>query len=80
MVGELDKVRREPAFRLVLLWILTSALWAVATVLRLYRVWVPAVGWQKAVEGPRLWVSLILPPLMFAAVLAAIRLIRTGRK
>jgi hypothetical protein len=80
MAEELDRARREPAFRLLVLWVLTSGLWTVATILRVYRVWVPAVGLGRAIEGPWLWVSLILPPLMFAAILAVIHLIRTGRK
>ena len=80
MAEELDRARREPAFRVLALWVLVSGLWTVATILRFYRVWVPAVGWRRAIEGPWLWVGLILPPLMFAAMLAVIHRIRTSRK
>lgn len=80
MAEELDRARREPALRLLVLWVLASALWTVATILRFYWVWVPAVGWGRAIDGPWLWVSLILPPLTFAAILAVIHLIRTSRK
>lgn len=66
--------------RLSTLWIVASGLWTVATVLRVYRVWVPRLGWWKVVDGPWLWLGLILPPVMFACVLAAIHRIKQGRK
>jgi hypothetical protein len=30
------------------------------------------MGWHRIIEGPWLWMSLIVPPLMFAMLLAAI--------
>jgi hypothetical protein len=80
MAQELDTARREPAFRVLALWLLASGLWTIATILRVYSVWVPAVGWRRAIEGPWLWVSLVLPPLMFAGVLLVVHLIRRSRK
>ncbi|HXY98936.1 MAG TPA: hypothetical protein VEI03_02980 [Stellaceae bacterium] len=77
---EEDKTGGDRVGRLLTLWIVASGLWTVATVLRVYRVWVPGVGWWKLVGGPWLWASLILPPVMFAVVLAAIHRIRRGRK
>ncbi len=79
-VAEQDKAGRNNGSRLMLLWAVVSGLWTVATVLRIDSVWVSLVGWQNAVEDPFLWINLILPPSMFAVILAAIHQIKTARK
>jgi hypothetical protein len=77
---EQEKPGRQRAVRLRVLWVWVSGLWTVATVLRIYRVWVPILGSRKVVDGPWLWFSLIIPPVMFAFVLAAIYQIKRGRR
>jgi len=65
----------------LILWAVMTGLWTLATILRVNRVWVPLEGWQSVVEGPWIWISLILPPAMFAVILAAIHQLNTpGRK
>jgi hypothetical protein len=59
---------------LLVLWFVVSGLWTAATLLRIYRVWTPFVGSQIAVEGPLIWIALVLPPLMFAGILASIHM------
>jgi len=55
------------------LWIIVSALWTVATLFRVSRVWVPVEGWQAIVGGPWLWLTLLLPPVMFGLIILAVR-------
>jgi len=80
IVGKPDKAQRKNAFRPVTLWLVVSGLWTAATVLRLYTAWVPFESWRFAVEGQWIWISLIIPPVMFAVILAAIHLIKIARK
>jgi hypothetical protein len=62
---------RGPGF--VVLWIITTGLWTVATVLRVQRVWVPIMGWHAVLGSVYTWVSLFLPPWMFAIILLSIK-------
>jgi hypothetical protein len=59
--------------RLWTLWVLVSALWELATLLRIRRVWVPQVGWHRLIGGPWMWISFIVPPCLFALILGAIQ-------
>ena len=54
------------------LWILVSGLWTIATLLRVHRVWAPQIGSWRILTGPWIWISLIVPPLVFAAMIAVI--------
>jgi len=65
--------------RLRTLWFLVSGLWTVATLLRVDRVWVPLLGWHRIIAGAWLWCSLIVPPVIFAMIVAAIHRKATGR-
>ncbi len=56
--------------RLWVLWLVVTGLWTVATLLRVERVWVPRIGWWSIIHGPWLWVSLGVPPFLFAAIIA----------
>jgi hypothetical protein len=58
---------------------LVSVLWTIATLLRIDRVWVPAVGWHRALGGPWLWITLIGPPLIFALIIGAVQKVIRGR-
>jgi len=60
---------RSPNF--ITLWIIVSGLWIVATWLRIQRVWVPGLGWPALLDSPFTWISLLIPPLVFAIVLVA---------
>jgi hypothetical protein len=71
-VGELLG-RRGTRSRLWRLWALASGLWTVATLLRVAKVWAPLVGWRGIVERPMIWISLIVPPLLFALIVGAIQ-------
>jgi hypothetical protein len=80
-VGQHEMADRKSGPGLLRLWIVVSGLWTAATLLRIGRVWVPVEGWQGAVRGPWIWMSLIIPPSMFAAVAVAIHLMcKTPRK
>src|SRR5271155_1572780 len=72
IAAEPDQARRKEPSGFLLLWVVVSVLWIAATLLRIHRVWVPLVGWQGALAGPWMWISLILPPLMFAVILVAV--------
>jgi hypothetical protein len=67
---------RSPNF--VALWCIVSGLWTVATCLRIQRAW---GGWPAVLGSPFTWISLLLPPLVFAIVLIAMNWVarRTGR-
>ncbi len=54
---------------LVLLWLIVSGIWTIATLLRMDRVWVPGRGWPAVLDDGVTWASLLAPPLTFAAVL-----------
>ena len=64
---------------LVTLWVSVSSLWTVATYLRIRRIWVPAFGWPSVLGNPLTWVSLFVPPLMFALILLAVKRIAAAR-
>jgi len=49
-----------------------TGLWTLATLLRVERVWVTVVDWRGVFAGHWIWISLLLPPTMFAVVLRAI--------
>jgi hypothetical protein len=55
----------------VTLWIVVSGLWTVATALRIESVWVPGAGWAAVLNSGFTWISLLVPPLMFAVILGA---------
>jgi hypothetical protein len=76
--GAPERARPVRRHRLVALWFVVSAFWTAATILRVDEAWVPILGWWRILDGPWLWLTLILPPLMFAAILAAIHLIKAG--
>ena len=63
------EMARNPNF--VTLWIIVSGLWLVATFLRIQRVWVPGLGWPAVLNSTFTWISLLVPPPLFAIVLAA---------
>jgi hypothetical protein len=62
------------------LWVLVSGLWIVATLLRINRVWAPVMGWHRIFERPWIWTTLIVPPLIFALLLGAVRKKGAGRE
>ncbi len=59
--------------RLVTLWVVVTALWTAATLLRIDRVWVPRAGWDRVLHGSWLWLSLGVPPIIFALFLGYVR-------
>lgn len=79
-VAEQDKADRKGDHPLLILWIAVSGLWTAATSVRITTTWVPFAGWQKVLEGPWIWISFTVPPLMFAVVLAAIDQISKHRR
>jgi hypothetical protein len=56
-----------------MVWIMVTGLWTAATILRMNRVWVPVLGWHGVLENIYTWVSLLLPPWIFAVVLLAVK-------
>jgi hypothetical protein len=70
--------QRGPGF--VALWIIVTGLWTVSTVLRMQRVWVPIMGWPAVAGSVYTWVSLFLPPWMFAIILLAMKRIAVARR
>ena len=69
---------RRPDFFMV--WIMVSGLWTAATILRIDRVWVPVFGWNGVLGNVYTWVSLLLPPWIFAVILLAVKRVEsTGR-
>jgi hypothetical protein len=74
--GDPTPLRRRPAAPMlggrspnfVALWFIVSGLWTVATVCRIQRTW---CGLPSALSSRFTWVSLVLPPLLFALVLLA---------
>lgn len=67
---------RSPNF--VVLWIIVTALWTIATVLRMQRAWVPGHSWPVVLSDPFAWISLLLPPLVFALVLIGMSRVADG--
>ncbi len=55
------------------LWVVVSVIWTIATVLRMHRVWVPVLGWNGVLGSLYAWVTLLLPPWMFAIILLAVK-------
>ena len=53
-----------------MLWIVVSGLWLVATWSRIQRVWVPGLGWPAVRDTTFTWIGLLIPPVVFAIVLA----------
>jgi hypothetical protein len=72
-----DASPRGPNF--ITLWVVVSALWTVATGLRILRVWVPQAGWPAVISSAVTWAGLLVPPLMFAIILIAMSRIAAGR-
>jgi hypothetical protein len=68
---------RGPNF--VVLWVIVSVLWSVATGLRILRVWVPLAGWPAVISSAFTWAGLLVPPLVFAIILIAMNRIAAGR-
>ena len=62
------------------LWAIVSVLWTGATLFRVIRVWVPVDGWRSVIAGPWLWLEITLPPVIFAIVLLAIRVMIQSRR
>jgi hypothetical protein len=67
---------RRPNF--AVLWVIVTVIWTVATVLRVQREWVPLVGWPAVLGGGLFWISVVLPPWMFAVILLAVKRISVG--
>ena len=65
---------------LLRLWLVVSALWTIATGIRVIRVWLPIEGWQGVFAGPWLWLELLLPPLMFGSIILAVRQVADNRR
>jgi len=57
---------------LVTLWVIVTALWTVATWLRVNRVWLPVMDWPEIWSSGFTWLSLLLPPAAFGAILFAV--------
>jgi len=57
---------------LLKLWIIVATIWAIATLLRVDRVWRLTEEWAAIVRGPWLWLELALPPLMFGCIIVVI--------
>ena len=57
----------------VSVWIVVTGLWTVATILRMNRIWVPVLGWHGVFANVYTWISLLLPPLIFAVILLAVK-------
>jgi hypothetical protein len=76
--ADAEDISRQPTYRcrtlarLWTLWLLVSGLWTLATLPRVNRVWVPLIGWHDLIGGPWLWISLIIPPIMFGLILIVI--------
>lgn len=63
-----------------MLWFVTSAFWTAATLLRMHYANVNGTAWMDMMANQVVWISLLLPPLMFAVIIAAVRcVIRTHR-
>jgi hypothetical protein len=63
----------------VALWIIVTALWTIATVTRMQRIWVPMMGWPAVLGNLYTWASLLLPPWMFAIILLAVKRLAMAR-
>lgn len=83
--SELRAKLAEDTRRLVMLWVVVSGLWTTATLLRIGRVWMRGGQWDRILHEPWLWISLGVPPLVFALLLIYLRQIiglrrRVGRR
>jgi hypothetical protein len=66
---------------LFVVWMIVTVLWTTATVWRMRHLWVPTTGWASLMPNELAWISLLVPPVMFAIVLAAVRRLGgTGRR
>jgi hypothetical protein len=61
------------------LWLIVSAFWTAATLLRVARLWVPIEGWPAILGGPWMWLELVIPPVMVGVVIFAVRQIGKTR-
>ena len=71
--GPGGNVRAEdvgPSF--VRLWAIVSLLWTLATALRVERLRLPEQGWQVLLTDPAFWLSVLVPPVALALMLAGI--------
>ncbi len=71
--------RRADAPNFVLVWIVVSSLWTLATGLRMQRTWMPGPVWPDLLGKPLAWISVFLPPLLFAIILLAVKRVATAR-
>jgi hypothetical protein len=62
------------------LWFIVTALWTISAIMRMKRVWVPLMGWPAVLGSIYTWVSLCLPPWMFAIILLATKRLATARR
>jgi hypothetical protein len=69
---------RGPNF--MVLWMIVSGLWTSATILRIDRVSAPGHGWPEILGNPFTWVSLFIPPLMYAIILLGVKRMATTRQ
>jgi len=67
-----DKLGQDTR-RLVMLWIVVTGLWTAATLLRVNRIWAPGTGWAHILSEPWIWLSLGVPPAVFALLLFYLR-------
>jgi hypothetical protein len=74
-----DRSPGQPRGSFVSLWFVVTILWTISTVLRIQRVWVPVMGWHAVIGSIYTWVSLLLPPWMFAIVMLAMKRLAAGR-
>jgi hypothetical protein len=70
--------RTRPGF--IPLWMIVTGLWTVATIMRIQGVWVPQVGWSAVLCSVYFWLSLIIPPWLFATVMLAVKRTATTRR
>lgn len=68
---------RGPNF--VVLWVIVSCLWTLATGLRIHRVSVSNIGRPAVLGSAFTWIDLLMPPLVFAIVLWGISRVAAAR-
>jgi hypothetical protein len=71
---------RRDDYYFLKLWLVVSALWTAATLLRVARLWGAVEGWSGILGGPWIWLELVLPPIMFGAVIFAVRQIADNQQ
>jgi hypothetical protein len=70
-MGKYNGPYSKGPYRLLALWILVSLLWTAATLIRLYKI-LPLPGPMGALSGQWVSISLIVPPMMFGVIIAAV--------